>query len=91
MAAFWYQQAARRGVSSAQYKLAQMFLYGKGVEQSSDEAYLWAQTAMAGNQAGADILVKTILADLAAEQQSELLARHARLKMLEASVLHVGR
>jgi len=44
-AAQWYFEAARRGHADAQYSLGILFLTGKGVVQSRDEALKWIRRA----------------------------------------------
>ncbi len=44
-AAQWYFQAARQGHPDAQYSLGILFLTGKGVVQSRDEALKWIRRA----------------------------------------------
>lgn len=44
-AARWYFQAAQAGHREAQYALGLMFLAGKGVEQSQEQAFAWIRKA----------------------------------------------
>lgn len=57
-AAQWYFQAARQGHADAQYSLGILFLTGKGVVQSRDEALKWIRRAAEQGHADAGAYVR---------------------------------
>lgn len=49
-AAYWYLQAAKQGVSSAQHNLGICYFYGKGVNENKEEAIKWIRIAISNEE-----------------------------------------
>lgn len=67
-AAKWYFEAARIGHKEAQYALGLMFLAGKGVVQSQEEAAVWIRKAAEQGHPGAQSFVRGIQAEAGRQQ-----------------------
>jgi putative methionine-R-sulfoxide reductase with GAF domain len=82
-AALWFIKAAENGNVPAQSKLGSLYLSGRGLPQSSTQAYFWTVLARAGGDGASKVLAPFIAARLkpvqrtAVEQQAEeWLQRH---------------
>jgi uncharacterized protein len=71
MAVFWYLKAGRQGNPRGQYKLAQMFSRGDGVETSFEKAFFWTSLAARQNFQGASDLKKILIDKMSTAQLSQ--------------------
>jgi TPR repeat protein len=80
MAAHWYEQAARRGLTAAQVLLGGMYAQGVGVPQDSVLAYAWLHRATVDGHTNAAVARDAVGAILAPDQIAEAKQLSERLR-----------
>lgn len=78
-AVVWYEQAARRGMSSAQVLVGSMYADGRGVPRDGVRAYAWLERAVEAGHPQADLARDAVGATLTPEQLREAQALSVQL------------
>jgi TPR repeat protein len=60
MAVIWWTQAAHAGDAIVQYRLAQMYELGRGVEMDTDQARTWYQDSASRGNSNAKIALERL-------------------------------